>query len=113
MTLKTTDLSPSQGSDRGYTDMRGDSQARIGSEKEQRWRNKPTIQTKRPSNLFPQQEIFREDTTPQGTSADPLTDRQRREQAVNPSTTQPKIPQDMETEQRCGPNPVTSSTPST
>ncbi|UYV63226.1 hypothetical protein LAZ67_2003492 [Cordylochernes scorpioides] len=42
----------------------------------------PTIPTKRPSNLSPQQEtIFTEETPPQRTSAYPLTDRQRREQA--------------------------------
>ncbi|UYV82903.1 hypothetical protein LAZ67_22001336 [Cordylochernes scorpioides] len=56
--------------------------AKIGSEKEQRWRNKPASQTKQPSNLSPQQEtIFTEETPPQRTSAYPLTDRQRREQA--------------------------------
>ncbi|UYV84200.1 hypothetical protein LAZ67_X001501 [Cordylochernes scorpioides] len=54
----------------------------IGSEKERRWRNKPASPTKQPSNLSPQQEtIFTEETPPQRTSAYPLTDRQRREQA--------------------------------
>ncbi|UYV63111.1 hypothetical protein LAZ67_2003167 [Cordylochernes scorpioides] len=50
MTLKTTDLSPSQ----------------IGSEKEQRWRNKPTIQTKRPSNLFPNKRYLGKTRRPKG-----------------------------------------------
>ncbi|UYV66274.1 hypothetical protein LAZ67_4001161 [Cordylochernes scorpioides] len=50
--------------------------------KKRHWRNKPAIPTKRQSNLSPQQEtIFTEETPPQRTSAYPLTDRQRREQA--------------------------------
>ncbi|UYV77155.1 hypothetical protein LAZ67_14003460 [Cordylochernes scorpioides] len=59
------------------------------SENEQRWRNKPTIPTKRPSNLSPK--IFTEETPPQGTSADPLTARQRREQADRANDS-PEIP---------------------
>ncbi|UYV82935.1 hypothetical protein LAZ67_22001437 [Cordylochernes scorpioides] len=64
------------------TQRRGKKTVQIGSEKEQRWRNKHAIPTKRQSNLSPQQEtIFTEETPPQRTSAYPLTDRQRREQA--------------------------------
>ncbi|UYV77066.1 hypothetical protein LAZ67_14003110 [Cordylochernes scorpioides] len=64
------------------THRKGKKTVQIGSEKEQRWRNKPASPTKQPSNLSPQQEtIFTEETPPQRTSAYPLTDRQRREQA--------------------------------
>ncbi|UYV69248.1 K02A2.6-like [Cordylochernes scorpioides] len=63
-------------------DKRSKKTVQIGSEKEQRWRNKPAIPTKRQSNLSSQQEtIFTEETPPQRTSAYPLTDHQRREQA--------------------------------
>ncbi|UYV68410.1 hypothetical protein LAZ67_5004241 [Cordylochernes scorpioides] len=71
----------------------------IGSEKEQRWRNKPTIPTKRPSNLFPK--IFTEETPSQGTSADPLTPIANAGSKLTAPTTAPKFPQVMETEQRC------------
>ncbi|UYV73397.1 hypothetical protein LAZ67_10003041 [Cordylochernes scorpioides] len=51
----------------------------IGSEKERRWRNKPDHSNETSKQSLPK--IFTEETPPQRTSAYPLTDRQRREQA--------------------------------
>ncbi|UYV67823.1 hypothetical protein LAZ67_5002148 [Cordylochernes scorpioides] len=51
----------------------------IGSEKERRWRNKPDQSNETSKQSLPK--IFTEETPPQRTSAYPLTDRQRREQA--------------------------------
>ncbi|UYV83456.1 Cyp6a9 [Cordylochernes scorpioides] len=50
-----------------------------GSEKERRWRNKPDHSNETSKQSLPK--IFTEEKSPQRTSAYPLTDRQRREQA--------------------------------
>ncbi|UYV82945.1 SOS1 [Cordylochernes scorpioides] len=61
------------------TQRRGKKTVQIGSEKERRWRNKPDHSNETSKQSLPK--IFTEETPPQRTSAYPLTDRQRREQA--------------------------------
>ncbi|UYV72895.1 hypothetical protein LAZ67_10001118 [Cordylochernes scorpioides] len=61
------------------TQRRGKKTVQIRSENEQRWRNKPDHSNETSKQSLPK--IFTEETPPQRTSAYPLTDRQRREQA--------------------------------
>ncbi|UYV62330.1 hypothetical protein LAZ67_2000125 [Cordylochernes scorpioides] len=64
---------------RRMTQRRGKKTVQIGSEKERRWRNKPDHSNETSKQSLPK--IFTEETPPQRTSAYPLTDRQRLEQA--------------------------------
>ncbi|UYV75050.1 SETMAR [Cordylochernes scorpioides] len=61
----------------------------IGGEKERRWRNKPDHSNETSKQSLPK--IFTEETPPQRTSAYPLTDHQRREQADRANDS-PEIP---------------------
>ncbi|UYV71884.1 K02A2.6-like [Cordylochernes scorpioides] len=64
----------------------------IGSEKEQSWRNKPTIPTKRPRNLSPnKRDIYGGNAAPRDFRRPANTDRQRREQADRANDS-PEIP---------------------
>ncbi|UYV67374.1 NFIB [Cordylochernes scorpioides] len=67
------------------TQRRGKKTVQIGSEKERRWRNKPDHSNETSKQSLPK--IFTEETPPQRTSAYPLTDRQRQEQADHPNDT--------------------------
>ncbi|UYV75441.1 hypothetical protein LAZ67_13000279 [Cordylochernes scorpioides] len=57
------------------------------SEKVQRWKNKPTIPTKRPSNLSPKIYIYGRNDAPRDLRRPTYTDRQRQEQAEHPNDT--------------------------
>ncbi|UYV80241.1 K02A2.6-like [Cordylochernes scorpioides] len=81
----------------------------IGGEKERRWRNKPDHSNETSKQSLPK--IFTEETPPQRTSAYPLTDRQRREQADRANDS-PEIPASHGNRATMYPNPVTSSPPS-
>ncbi|UYV65677.1 hypothetical protein LAZ67_3005053 [Cordylochernes scorpioides] len=80
------------------------------SEKKRRWRNKPTIPTKRPSNLSPKNRFYGRNTAPRDfrrpANSSPTPGASC---LTNPNDTA-EIPARHETEQRCDPNPVSSIT---
>ncbi|UYV83349.1 hypothetical protein LAZ67_23000727 [Cordylochernes scorpioides] len=74
----------------------------IGSEKERRWRNKPDHSNETSKQSLTK--IFTEETPPQRTSAYPLTDRQRQEQADRANDS-PEIPESHGNQAAMYPNP--------